>query len=130
MTTGPEMATALPAEQVRARRRQHRRAVLEEVAVWAGSLPSDLGAQAVVVFGSFARGDWNDGSDIDVLVVAGHLPLHPTDRLRALGDRPPRVQAVAWEPGDYLRRRGREPITIEAERSGVWVLGVPESISR
>lgn len=129
MTTGGGR-TALPtAAQVRAGRRERRRAVLEEVASWAGSLSPELAVRAVVVFGSYARGDWNDTSDVDVLVVAGPLPLHPTQRLRALGDLPPRVQVVVWEPRDYLRRRGREPITVEAEASGVWVVGSPETIS-
>lgn len=89
----------------------------------------ELGVRAVVVFGSYARGDWNDASDVDVLVVADTIPLHPSERLRALDELPPRVQVVVWEPREYLRRRGREPITAEAEASGVWVLGSPERIT-
>ncbi len=112
--------------QVRADRHRTRRGLIDVVARWAASLPP-LGVRAVVVFGSVARGDFNDGSDIDVLVVAEQLPAHPSERLRALGRRPPRVQAVVWEPEDYRRRRGREPITLEAEESGVWVIGSPEA---
>ncbi|MGH8908620.1 MAG: nucleotidyltransferase family protein [Egibacteraceae bacterium] len=45
-------------------------------------------ARAVVIFGSVARGDFNDTSDIDVLVVAERLPARATDRLAALGAYP------------------------------------------
>jgi hypothetical protein len=113
--------------QVRARRRARRASMLDAVAGWAASLDPGLGVRAVAVFGSVARGDFNDDSDIDVLVVAEHLPAHPSQRLRALGHRPARVEAVVWEPAEYAARRGREPITIEAEACGVWVLGSPET---
>jgi len=113
--------------QVRADRRARRTAMLDSVAGWAASLDPALGVRAVTVFGSVARGDFNDDSDIDVLVVAEHLPVHPSQRLRLLGRRPPRVEAVVWEPGEYSARRGREPITIEAEGCGVWVPGSPEA---
>lgn len=129
MTAGNARSVAPSLTEVRSGRRLGRQAVLEQVSSWAVALPSALEVQAVVIFGSYARGDWNEASDIDVLVVAGHLPSHPTARLHALGPRPPRVEVVVWEPSDYLRRRGREPITVEAERSGVWALGSPAAIS-
>ena len=47
-----------------------REALLRELKVLAGGLVADLGAEAVYVFGSLARGEQHEGSDIDLLVVA------------------------------------------------------------
>ncbi len=43
-----------------------------------------LGAVTAWVYGSVARGDFNLGSDIDVLLVAERLPEHPLDRASLL----------------------------------------------
>jgi predicted nucleotidyltransferase len=39
-----------------------------------------LEPKLVILYGSFARGDWHEGSDIDLLVVSDKVPPSPKDR--------------------------------------------------
>lgn len=118
---------AATAQQVVARRRAERAELLDRAALVAQSLETRLGVRAVVVFGSVARGDFNMYSDIDVLVVADDLPGDYRQRLDAIGWPPPaRVEPVAWTPQEYRSQRARRnPIAVEAERDGVWLVGGP-----
>jgi predicted nucleotidyltransferase len=61
---------------------------------FAEDLDPALAVQAVVVFGSVARRDCHDHSDVDVLVVAHNCPSEPwtASSHRA---RPERVEVVA-----------------------------------
>lgn len=80
----------------------------------------------MVVFGSVARGDFHDESDIDVLVVAEHLPPDPVARQLAIGSPAPGgIEAVAWTPGDWHAGEHRNPIGLEARTVGVWLVGDP-----
>lgn len=83
--------------------------------------------RAAVVFGSVARGDYHEDSDIDLLVVAAALPARYPDRLRALGwPVPGRIEPVAWTPDEFAaRRRAGDLIAVEAEERGVWLVGDP-----
>jgi predicted nucleotidyltransferase len=47
-----------------------REALLRELRVLAARLVADLGVEEVYLFGSLARAEQHDGSDIDLLVVA------------------------------------------------------------
>lgn len=108
------------------RRRREREELVERARRFAGELPAALGVRAVAVVGSVARGDFNLWSDVDVLVVAEHLPSTLFGRLAALGTPPARVQVVAWTPAEYRKRRQRgDPIAVEAEQAGLWLVGSP-----
>ncbi len=107
------------------RRRAEQQAHLDRAASWAAALPDGLGVMAVVVFGSVARGDFNKWSDIDVLVVAEHLPPASRDRVDLLfAHRPGGLEPVGWTPSELAeRRRRRDPIACEADEVGVVVRG-------
>jgi predicted nucleotidyltransferase len=112
--------------EVIARRHAERAALIARAQRFADALDPALGVRAVVVFGSVARGDFNDHSDIDVLVVAEHLPPRPLDRYAALGEAPDPIQAVAWTPREWLGEVERgNPVATEAGEHGVWLLGAP-----
>jgi len=49
-----------------------REALLHELRTLAALLVADLGAEAVYLFGSLARAQQHEGSDIDLLVVANY----------------------------------------------------------
>jgi predicted nucleotidyltransferase len=66
------------------RRRRERTEMITRARAFAQSLPPALDVRAVVVFGSVARGDFNQWSDIDVLVVADGLPGRFPDRYQVL----------------------------------------------
>ncbi|MBW3604035.1 MAG: nucleotidyltransferase domain-containing protein [Actinobacteria bacterium] len=106
------------------RRRAERDALLARGAAFAADLPGSLDVQAVVVFGSVARGDFNKWSDVDVLVVAEQVADDPLERQRAVEPAPGRVQPVLWTPQEYRRRRRqRDPIALETWSKGVWLRG-------
>jgi predicted nucleotidyltransferase len=49
-----------------------REALLRELKAFAARLAAELGAEAVYLFGSLAREEQHEGSDIDLLVVVPH----------------------------------------------------------
>ncbi len=67
-----------------ARRIEEREAVFQTVREFARLVEERIGPCSVVLFGSYARGDFNLGSDIDVLVVASGLPATFAERLALL----------------------------------------------
>jgi hypothetical protein len=118
-------------EGVIARRQAERTVLLDLARAFVQRLPASVGLRAAVVFGSVARGDFNRWSDVDVLVIAEHLPDALPARLDLLSDRPAGVQAIAWTPGEWSRQRTRRnPIALEALEAGVWLDGSPEDLSR
>ncbi|HXH07562.1 MAG TPA: nucleotidyltransferase domain-containing protein [Vicinamibacterales bacterium] len=116
-------------DEVVRRRRREREALLARARAYAATLERRLALRAVAVFGSVARGDFNVWSDIDVLVVADHLPAKVTDRFAALLPWPAGVQPIAWTVDEWhlqLARRNR--IAVEALERGVWLRGSPEEL--
>ncbi len=98
-------------------RRGQRERVIAEARMWAESLPAPV---TVILVGSFARGDFNAWSDVDIVLVAPWLRgLTPLERLRLL-DTPPGYEVVAWTPEEALERlRRRNPLAVEAVERGV-----------
>lgn len=107
------------------RRREWRDRLIAEAAGFVARLDPALEPQRAVVFGSVARGDFHDDSDIDLLVVAARLPAVYPERLAAVGyPDGSRVEPVVWTPGEHANRRARgDLIAVEADERGVWLLG-------
>ena len=60
------------------------------------SLESELSITAAAVIGSVARGDFNDASDIDVIIISEDLPQDPLERSAVLYENvPPLVEPKA-----------------------------------
>lgn len=90
-------------------------------------LDPGLGTEHAVVFGSVARGDFHDESDVDLLIVATRLPSAYPARLAAVGyPDGSRVEPVVWTPAEHdaQRRRG-DLVAVEADELGVWLLVGP-----
>jgi predicted nucleotidyltransferase len=73
--------------------------VLVQVAL--SELVHTLGSRlvSVAVFGSLARGEWSDTSDVDLLVVADSLPERYTERLKSVkrvSDACSSIRASQW----------------------------------
>jgi predicted nucleotidyltransferase len=116
-------------EAVLERRRAQREELLERARRFVESLRSDLGLRAAAVFGSVARGDFNQWSDIDLLLVADAVRGSLLERLDALGWRPPLVRPVPWTPTEWRAELARgNPIAVEALEAGVWLVGSPEEL--
>lgn len=112
-----------PAEVI-ARRRRQRSALVRRARAFTEELAADLGTRAVVVVGSVARGDFHSDSDVDVLVVADHVPDDPVERQRAVGAPVAGLDIIVWTPREWSAqaRRG-DPIAVDAREHGVWLLG-------
>ena len=98
-----------------------REAILRELTELSARIVSELGAEAVYLFGSLARGEQHEGSDIDLLVVANypHRSLDLIGEILRLTDLP--VEPVVVRPATLERRvRDGHPllarITAEAVR--------------
>ena len=107
------------------RRRAEQRAALDLARQYAADLAAEIPLVAAVLFGSYARGDFNTWSDIDVLVISDHLPADARERLDLLW-RHVRggVSPVGWTSAEHGERcRRRDPIAVEAERDGIAVAG-------
>ena len=59
-----------------------REALLHALKALAGELVADLGAEAVYLYGSLARGEQHEGSDIDLLVITDY----PNRSLDVIGE--------------------------------------------
>lgn len=119
------MGDATGVQAVAGRRRAERAAALAAAASYVEDLAGELPVIAAVVFGSYARGDFNTSSDIDVLVVSDALPIGFRQRLDLLWrHRPPGIEPVGWTVAELADRRCRhDPIAVEADRVGIIVAG-------
>ncbi|RKY65194.1 MAG: hypothetical protein DRP99_00635 [Candidatus Latescibacterota bacterium] len=62
-----------------------------------------LRPRCVVLFGSYARGDFTEGSDLDLCVVARELPEDELARRTLSGYCIPKVRAVGFFPDEFMR---------------------------
>ncbi|MEL9940863.1 MAG: nucleotidyltransferase domain-containing protein [Ignisphaera sp.] len=83
----------------------------------------------VILFGSYARGDFNEWSDIDILVVVGEeLPKKPTERIDlvvpciATVGAPIEPLIITREEFEKLKEK-RNPAVVEALSNGIPILG-------
>jgi len=107
------------------RRRGEQAAAFDLARGYAEALAAEIPLVAVVVFGSYSRGDFNTWSDIDVLVISDHLPPDARERSDLLWrHQPGGVSAIGWTVSEHgAHRRKRDPIAVEADSVGVAVAG-------
>ena len=70
--------------------------IYEQLRELAGLLKSKHGVKKVYLYGSFARGDFNEGSDIDLIIVGGFEGRVP-ERIRQVLD----ITSLPVEPLVY-----------------------------
>ena len=117
------MTPSGPTHPALRRREEARRQLLETARRYARRLSDRVPVQWVVVAGSVARGDFHDGSDIDVLVVSDALPPHPLRRAELLlevaeGGVEPKGLTLDELPRELARGN---PLVVEALSRGVVV---------
>ncbi|MEM2728432.1 MAG: nucleotidyltransferase domain-containing protein [Candidatus Bathyarchaeia archaeon] len=97
------------------RRRLREKRILE-AKEWASRISFKA---TVILIGSYARGDFNLWSDVDILVISEEFVGSPVHRLENL-DAPPGYQIIALTPKEFKRLiERREPIAMEAIEHGV-----------
>ena len=97
-------------------RRKLRRKIIEKASNWAVKLPFKA---TVVLIGSYARGDFNLWSDVDVLLISESFKGGPVERLKAL-DVPSGFQVIPLTPKEFRRLLvKRNQLAMEAVKSGI-----------
>ena len=102
-------------------RKREREEAIQTALGYVQKLKEALGSLSGVLYGSFARGDFNLGSDIDVLIISDSLPQHPLERMELLY----RTIEGGIEPKGYSRiefirmLENNNPTALDALREGV-----------
>jgi predicted nucleotidyltransferase len=112
-------------EKVIRERAELREKAVKEALEFSRCASEKLGRLTAILFGSYARGDFNEWSDIDVLVIAERLPPTPLRRLDLVEEcleLAPRVEPVIISVEEFHRLKGRNPALLEALQSGVPLL--------
>jgi len=84
-----------------------------------------LDPQAVILFGSFARGDINEGSDVDICVVADFKErfLDRIKTLLKLNEGLP-LEPIGYTPEEFKRMEDeKNPFILEVKREGKVLYG-------
>jgi len=98
------------------RRKKLREKVAEVASDWAAKLPFKATA---ILAGSYARGDFNLWSDIDVLLISEDFKASPVERLKGL-DMPSGFQIIPLTPDEFKRLLAkRDRLALEAVESGI-----------
>lgn len=96
---------------------------------WAEELSADRdGVIAVAYLGSYARGDWGPGSDVDLLVVLAEAnePFWQRGSRFDVTGLPVPADLLVFDRAEWVERmatKDRFARTVESE--AVWVLGAP-----
>ncbi len=109
-------------EKIISERLRERERALSEAMEFAKCVKGKLGRVTVILYGSYARGDFNEWSDIDVLIIAEQLPENPIERLSLIEDCMARVAGVEpllVTPNMIRKMRGKNLAVREALEKGV-----------
>ncbi|MCC6041579.1 MAG: nucleotidyltransferase domain-containing protein [Desulfurococcaceae archaeon] len=109
-------------EKIIEERVKTRERAIEEAREFAKCASRRLGRITAILYGSYARGDFNEWSDIDVLIVAESLPRNPIERLNLVEDcvrSHPRVEPVLITLEELNKLKNKNPAVIEAFTRGL-----------
>lgn len=94
---------------------------IEKIKMYLSSL--GLKRYKAILFGSFARGDFNEFSDIDLLIISDELPKEFNKRLSFLNLNrwnTPEVEPIGWTFDEYkLREYKHDPFIELLKKEGV-----------
>ena len=91
----------------------------EALAAWLEKARQEFRLAEVILYGSFARGEPHEGSDIDLILIGpfhGKLP-HRIERVLLTTDLP--IQPLCYTQEEWSSMiAGRNPLALEVVRSG------------
>lgn len=88
-------------EELRRRARERER-LIEALETYAESLSEELGRVSLILFGSYARGDFNLWSDIDVIVISEAFEgMEFVRRGLVIEDPFGRLSPICWTPEEF-----------------------------
>lgn len=95
-------------EKVLDERRRLRQEVLADLAQACGKMRAKLGKLAIILYGSYARGDFNVWSDVDILIISEAFEgIRFLDRYNLIGE----WIKPGWEPKNYTPNEFRVMMT-------------------
>ncbi len=86
----------------------------QEIEAFAQAAVKNLGANSVVLYGSMARGDYNEASDIDIVVIADALPrdfLKRLELLQGLNKSRQPIEALGYTREEFAQMLERRHVT-------------------
>ncbi|MBS7621227.1 nucleotidyltransferase domain-containing protein [Candidatus Bathyarchaeota archaeon] len=95
--------------------------VFEKIRAYVDAVVRRLNPQLVVLFGSFATGDINEGSDVDILVVADFKEgfLERIGTLMELNTFGIPIEPLGYTPEEFEDMKGRKnPFILEVLEKG------------
>lgn len=96
--------------------------VIDDLRRYAETLRARWGGLTMILYGSYARGDFNLWSDVDVILVSEHFRgMSFVTRCVELSDAPPRLEAICWTPEEAVKALSK-PWWREALRYSVIIL--------
>ncbi|MBS7652723.1 MAG: nucleotidyltransferase domain-containing protein [Candidatus Bathyarchaeia archaeon] len=97
----------------------YRRALIR----YAARVRRRIGARAIILYGSTARGTFGAGSDIDLLVIAEGLPENFLERIRLLDDlrdSTAPIEVIGYTPEEFSRMIDKpHPTALSAIEDGI-----------
>lgn len=102
-------------EIIRERIRE-RRKIIEEAKEWASELHFKVTA---VLVGSYARGDFNKWSDVDIILITDEIKGNPLERLKNINI-PPGYEVIIWTPQEFeIMIKKKNQLALEAVSKGI-----------
>jgi predicted nucleotidyltransferase len=105
------------------RRRAEQLEVRHRALNYIEQLAERLDIVSAVIVGSFARGDFNRWSDVDLLVIAHNLPDDPRSRAELTAAAPKRFEVHPCTVAEYQRARSLNNRMILDAPSGILLFG-------
>ncbi|MDJ0271694.1 MAG: nucleotidyltransferase domain-containing protein [Aigarchaeota archaeon] len=104
-------------------RRLMRKAATEAAAEAVKLVEMIVGSVSAALIGSYARGDFNQWSDVDLLVVSPGFAPNPLDRFEQVAEvlkKFPSLEIIPWTLREFERqKRLKTPLAEETMRTGV-----------
>ncbi len=99
-----------------------RKEIIKKLRVYARRLRKDLGRVSFILFGSFARGDYNLWSDIDVIIISESFrEVRFIERCLMIGDPFGNLSPICWTPEEF-EEMIRKPSWRKALQHSVMIL--------
>jgi predicted nucleotidyltransferase len=99
--------------------------LMEKIRKFKEKISENIRIDEMLIFGSFARGDMKEDSDIDIILVSrdfsGVKPMKRSVKLYMLWDLPYPVDFICYTPEEFERLKNKPSIVREALEEGIAV---------
>ncbi len=101
-------------------REEERKKIIQLSIEYVEKLKNEIGPLTGILYGSYARGDFNIGSDIDILIISDNLPSDMLKRMELLyqyitGG----IEPKGYTKTEFLRMlNSNNPLAIDAIKNG------------